>query len=753
MSLLFAIIALMKKLVIAEKPSVGREIARNLGCFQKEKGYTEGPDYIVTWALGHLVELAEPQHYSESYKRWSLKTLPMLPEHLDQVVIEESKEQFDIISSLLSRSDISSVVIATDAGREGELVARWILKLSGYTGKAERLWISSQTEKAIKEGFENLRPASDYDNLYHAAECRAAADWYVGMNVTRALTCFYDAKLSAGRVQTPTLALMTEREDEIESFEGKYYYSARGDFGLFSASYYPEDNTVRFTDDALSEEFASWKDRKGRVVRLTSEEKSDPVPQAYDLTELQRDANIMLGFSAKETLDTLQRLYEVHKIVTYPRTDSRYITEDIVPTLPERIRALSATIFSRQVDEYLQSGFRSDNPRFVNDSLVSDHHAIIPTEEIVRTEKLSSDELKLWQLIALRFLEVIGEDYIYKTTVCDIDVDGKLFRTRLTLPVKKGYRSAAESAGLKSASLLSDDGDNNFALMTLKEGDEVTLSSVKIRKNVTNPPERYTDATLLSAMEHAGRFVDDDKLKANLGGGLGTPATRADMIEKLVQNRYVEREGKYFVPTAKGREVVRLAPEVLRSPELTGVWEGRLEKIAKGKEDPELFIKDIKKMASDLVREVERSDKVFSPKFKDTKKCPYCNSDMMKAVEADGSVHYICQRLSCQYEEKEVKVKVATGASSEKKFTTDASGKVRVVISRKSSVNIPKAVYETKTVVVRESKHAYKRDRRNDEERRPAANRFSSSDFGGGTMADFFRISQERNKERSSRRK
>ena len=271
--------------------------------------------------------------------------------------------------------------------------------------------------------------------------------------------------------------------------------------------------------------------------------------------------------------------------------------------------------------------------------------------------------------------------------------------------MRKGYRSAAESAGIKSASLITEDSENSFALMTLKEGDEVTLHSVKVRKNVTNPPERYTDATLLSAMEHAGRFVDDDKLKANLGNGLGTPATRADMIEKLIQNRYVEREGKYFIPTAKGREVVRLAPEVLRSPELTGVWEGRLEKIAKGKEDPDAFIRDIKKMASDLVREVERSDKVFSPKFKDTKK------------------------LSCQYEEKEVKVKVSTGASPEKKFSTDASGKVRVVITKKSSVKIPKAVYET------------------------SQNRFSSSDFGGGTMADFFRISQERNKERSSKRK
>lgn len=744
----------MKKLVIAEKPSVGREIAKNLGCFSREKGFTEGSEYIVTWALGHLVELADPQHYSESWKRWSLKELPMLPEHLDQVIIDESKEQFSVIDSLLKRSDIESVVIATDAGREGELVARWILKMAGYEGKMERLWISSQTEKAIKEGFENLHPASDYDNLYQAASCRAAADWYVGMNVTRALTCFYDAKLSSGRVQTPTLALMTKREDEIEAFEGKYYYTARGDFGLFSASYYPEENTIRFTDDATAEEMKEWKDKSGKVSSLVTEEKSDPVPQAYDLTELQRDANIMLGFSAKETLDTLQRLYEVHKIVTYPRTDSRYITQDIVPTLPERIKALKNTIFSRQVDEYLENGFRSDNPRFVNDSLVSDHHAIIPTEETVHPEKLSADENKLWQLIALRFLEVIGEDYQYKTTVCTVDVDGKAFKTRLTIPSRKGYRSVSESAGLKTASMLTEDSENSFILMQMKEGDEVTLSSVKIRKNVTTPPERYTDATLLSAMEHAGRFVEDDALKANLGNGLGTPATRADMIEKLVQNRYVERDGKYFVPTAKGREVVRLAPEVLRSPELTGVWEGRLEKISKGKEDPDLFIRDIKKMAADLVKEVERSDKVFAPVFKDSKKCPYCGSEMMKAVDPDGSVHYICQRLSCQYEEKEVKIKVSTGVPQVKKISQIPGEKVKVVINKKSAVHVPKAVYETKTIVVRESKKAYKRDRTIDNQRRPQPQRLSSNDFGGGTMADFFRLSKERqDKDKSRKRK
>ena len=747
----------MKKLVIAEMPSVRREIARNLGCFDRSQGYIEGQDWIVTWALGHLVELAPPQHYSAAWKRWSIRDLPMLPETLEESVIEESKEQFDIISSLLSRSDVESVVIATDAGREGELVARWILKLNDYKGKMERLWISSQTEKAIKEGFSSLHPSSEYDNLYAAAECRADADWYVGMNVTRALTCHHDAKLSAGRVQTPTLALMTKREDEIEAFLGSYYYSARGDFGLFAASYYPEENSIRFTDDKKAEELKEKKDRSGKVKRIESLEKRDSVPLLYDLTELQRDANTVLGFSAKETLDTLQRLYEVHKIVTYPRTDSRYITPDIVPTLKDRVKALQGTAFSRVVDEYLEHGFVTDNPRFVDESKVSDHHAIIPTEEKVRLDKLSYDEKRLWELIALRFLETIGEDYVYSTTTADIDVDGDIFRTRLTLPLKKGYRSVAESSGLKSTVAVVDEGDDSFALRRLKEGDEDTLLSVRVRKSSTTPPERYTDATLLSAMEHAGRFVEDEELKSNLTSGLGTPATRADIIEKLVQNRYVERQGKYFVPTPKGREVVRLAPDVLKSPELTGKWEGRLEAISKGEEDPKAFIRDIKKMASSLVEEVKNSSLVFSPVFKDGKKCPYCQGEMMKAEDSDGSIHYICQRLSCQYEEKVYKVKVSTGEKkSSKSFVTTPDGKVKVVIKKNSQVKGPVSVYETKTEVVRESKKLYRSNERDSDKfrQRDKAERsfYSTGDSGGSTMADFFRLSKEREEERRNRK-
>ncbi len=739
----------MKKLVIAEKPSVGREIAKNLNCFSKFTGYIEGEEYIVTWALGHLVELSPPQHYNPEYKRWSLSTLPMLPQDLDEDVIEETKDQYCVIEKLLSRDDILSVVIATDAGREGELVARWILKAADWKGKCERLWISSQTEKAIKEGFLTLRPSSDYDNLYHAAECRAKADWYVGMNVTRALTCYYDAKLSAGRVQTPTLALMTEREDEIDSFLGSFYYSCRASFGLFSASYYPEDNSIRFTDENTAKELEEFKGKKGKVVSIEKTEKCEEVPLAYDLTELQKDCNIAYGFSAKETLDTLQRLYEVYKIVTYPRTDSRYITPDIVPSLRDRIKAVRESEFSYVVDEYLSSGYREDNPRFVNAAGVSDHHAIIPTEEKVNLALLSENEKKLWRLITLRFLEVIGKDYRYETTTLKVDVEGKIFLSRYTSPIEKGYRSVSESARITSLDDLSRESDNPL-LKTIRLGDEVEIVSIKVKKSSTTPPERYTDATLLSAMEHAGRYVDDVDIKANLSSGLGTPATRADIIEKLVQNRYVERDGKYFVPTAKGREVVRLAPEELRSPLLTGVWEGRLERISKGKEDPELFIEDIKKMARDLVEDVEHSKLKFEPKFKDTKKCPYCGNDMMKSIDGDGSVHYICQKLSCLYEERIVKKKVATSSTSSKKIISTEGGKIKVVIKKSPEKVVTPTLYETKVEVVNESKLKRKDSKKS---AYPQSFKYEhSSKDSGSTMADFFRLSKEREEERKNRK-
>jgi DNA topoisomerase-3 len=723
----------LKKLVLAEKPSVGRELARVLKCWKRETGYLEGDDYIVTWALGHLVELAEPAAYSDRYRRWSLSDLPMLPAELKQEVIEQSKDQFAIVSSLLNRADVESLVIATDAGREGELVARWIMKLANYTGQAKRLWISSQTEGAIKEGFANLKDAKLYDNLYEAAQSRAAADWYVGMNVTRALTCHYDAKLSAGRVQTPTLALMTMREDEIEAFSGQFYWTLKADFSTFSASYYPSEDSIRITsEDEASRLETLLVGKKGKIVSVQTAERSEQPPLAYDLTELQRDANNLLDFSAKETLDTLQSLYEQHKIVTYPRTDSRYITTDIVSTLPQRLQSLIGTPFTPMVNRYLNEGFRVDEDRFVQDLQVTDHHAIIPTEQRVDLGRLNTRERALWELIVVRFLEVLSPDYTYRTTTVQIEVEQCLFKTRLTIGVNQGWRDVARLVGKRSAqSSLSDEEEASPALLGLSEGDEFSIASVKVRRLATTAPSRYTEATLLSAMEHAGRFVEDAKLKKRLGNGLGTPATRADIIEKLIQNHYVQREGKELVPTAKGRELVRLSPQELRSPELTGVWEERLGNIADGIEDSKRFIQDIKTNAARLVDQVKTSGEVFSPHFPDAKSCPYCKTPMMKVVDEIGQNHYLCQRLSCSYEEMEIKKRVLVPKKEAKseppvqkvvvkpKSVAPADGvKKRVVLKKKSpQANFslkddeePTYTWETVIEVVRPSKLSYRRE-------------------------------------------
>ncbi len=688
----------MKKIVLAEKPSVGRELARVLGCTKRDTGYIEGPDYVVTWALGHLVELAQPAAYSERYKRWSLRDLPMLPAELKQEVIEQSRSQYEVVKSLLQRPDASELIIATDAGREGELVARWIMKLSDWTGPVKRLWISSQTDAAIREGFANLKDGDLYLNLYAAAQCRAAADWYVGMNVTRALTCHHDAKLSAGRVQTPTLALMTQREDEIEQFSGRFYWTLKGDFGMFTASWYGADDSIRIPTEAQANDLVALLDGKsGTVTSLKTVEKNEQPPLAYDLTALQQDANIYLSFSAKETLDTLQKLYEVHKIVTYPRTDSRYITHDIVATLPQRLRALSGTPFGPVASGYALNGFRVDEQRFVQDLQVTDHHAIIPTEQRVDLGRLSADEKALWELIVMRFLEVLSPDYTYRTTTLEAQVEGQRFITRLTIPVSQGWRDVARAIGRRSASPVATDGedtDDVKGLASLQEGDSLRLYGTKLRKMSTAAPERYTEATLLSAMEHAGRFVDDASLKKRLGNGLGTPATRADIIEKLIQNLYVERKGKELVPTPKGREVVRLAPQQLRSPELTGRWEERLANIAEGKEDPAPFISDIKGNASDLVSQVITSGLVFDPKFPAGKTCPWCKGPMMKVVDEFEQPHYICQRLSCSYEEMEIRKRVVVPKEPAAPVAASEpvpAKPVKVAVARPAVVVAPKA--------------------------------------------------------------
>ncbi len=751
-----------KKIVLAEKPSVAREIAKVINVHGFGKGYIEGEQYIVTWALGHLVELSQPASYNQNYRRWSLSSLPMLPSPLTQQVSEGTKEQFETIRSLLMRDDVSTLIIATDAGREGELVARWIIKEAKWNGEIKRLWISSQTRSAIEDGFRNLKDGDLYEGLYKAGEARAAADWYVGMNVTRALTTKYDAKLSSGRVQTPTLALITSREDEREAFLGEMYWTVRANFGLFSASVYDGDEVAKISDGETADQLvSSLEHATAEVVSIERTERREEPPLAYDLTELQRDANTILSFSAKETLDVLQRLYEVHKIVSYPRTDSRYITEDIVQTIPARLNALRDTTFSTITRMYEVDGYRKDLGRFVMESRVTDHHAIIPTEERANLSKLSEKERSLWNLIALRFLQVLSNDHLYDSVSITLKSGSTVLKSKSTVSRQNGWKDMiafAEDSVRKydTADLLSDDG----IIASVNTKDTFTIHKVRSRKVNVTPPPRYTEATLLSAMEHAGRFIEDSDLKKDLKGGIGTPATRADIIEKLIGNHYIEREGKYLVPTPYGRELVRLAPSLLQSPQVTGEWERRLSAIAESQENYDDFIEDIKKKTAELVESIRNSHDSFSPKFSDAKKCPYCSSPMIKVIDKEQRVHNICSRLSCSYEEMEIKrkkkvvipqtspaaVKVKTVSSN------TANSMKKVVVKKKKVAEIP---YETVIEVVRESKLARRRNSyqapRKSEPKRPDRER--NHDSGGTTFADLLAASEKRKRDRDRKKR
>jgi len=767
----------MKNIVLAEKPSVGRELARVLGCSNKGK-YFENDQYIVTWALGHLVTLCPPDSYGDKYRRWSLANLPILPDKLNTMVIEKTREQFDLVSSLLNREDADQIIIATDAGREGELVARWILNQAGCDKPIKRLWISSQTDSAIKSGFDNLKDGHDYDNLYAAARSRSYADWYVGYNVSRAMTCHFDTRLSAGRVQTPTLSLVTAREDEIENFTGKFYWTLRADFGSFKASRYSEDNTVRITSEQEALELEKKvAGSRGLVTAIKKVPQAEKPPLAYDLTELQRDANSLLGYTAKETLDILQRLYEIHKIVTYPRTDSRYITQDIVPTIGERLAALSDTVFAPVAAAFQSTGIREDLSRLVDDSMVSDHHALLPTEQKVNVSKLSEKERRLWELVVSRFLETLAPDYEYSTTTLEAVVEGERFMARLTVPASRGWKDVRSLAGIADPVQVAEE-NADAGILGVKEGAQVVARATELRRGATAPPSRYTEADLLYAMEHAGRFVEDKELRQRLENGLGTPATRADIIEKLIQNNCIERHGLEIVPTAKGRELVRLVPAQLRSAELTGLWEKRLFGIANGTEKEDLFIKDIKKNASELVSQVIADRDAFDPARMGNKDkpCPHCKWPMMKVLDEFDRVHWVCQRFSCGYEEMEVKKKVevpvvpsAASASPSRRVIASAkpsaTGEKKTLVIRKSAV---KAVvretavkWETVTEVVKES-HYRPREQRTPRQDRAAktakyennrSNRHVRESDSGGTFADFIKASEERRKRDAERKR
>ena len=636
----------MKQLVLAEKPSVARDIARVMGATRKADGFIEGNQYVVTWALGHLVTLADPDAYDEKYKQWRLEDLPMLPTKMKLVVIGQTKKQFYTVQKLMARNDVGSLVIATDAGREGELVARWIMEKAHWKKPTYRLWISSQTDRAIKEGFANLKPAKQYDNLYASAQSRAEADWLVGLNVTRALTCRFNASLSAGRVQTPTLAMIVDRENEIRAFVPKDYYTLQALFPGFTATFRDGKNNTRFSDKAFVEDIAkSLQEQKAVVTALEKTPKQTPPPAAYDLTELQRDANKLYGYSAKQTLSYMQSLYEFHKVLTYPRTDSRYITDDIVPTIPERLRAAAQGPFQKAAMAIARSPIQTKY--IVNNAKVTDHHAIIPTEQPADFRKMSHEERMIYELVIKRFLAVLSKPFVYDEVKLTVTIGGKNFYAKGKIVRDAGWK-AYYAQGF-------DEEEEDVEIKTqqlppLKNGETLELRGTKIVSGKTRPPARYTEATLLTAMEHPGKQIDDRKLKAVIEttSGLGTPATRADIIEKLFDNFSIERVGKEIHPTAKGKQLIDIVPNDLKSATLTAQWEQQLQAISQGKADSKRFIGEMRDYATSLVGQVIASNAQYRHDNITRERCPICGKYMLEVNGKKGKM-LVCQDRECGY--------------------------------------------------------------------------------------------------------
>jgi len=640
---------LAKTLVLTEKPSVAKDIARVLGCKRSGNGCIVGEKYIVTWALGHLVTLADPEAYDDKYKNWRMEDLPMLPGRMKLVVIGQTSKQFKAVSSLLSSAEVSDIVIATDAGREGELVARWIIQKANCRKPMRRLWISSQTDKAIKEGFASLKPSSQYDNLYRSAQCRAEADWLVGLNVTRALTCKHNAQLSAGRVQTPTLAMIVRREEDILRFRPKDYFTVKADFGEYTALYKDGKGQARFADAAAAKEVAdSVRGKRGVLSEVKKVYRFKAPPAAYDLTELQRDANKKYGYSAKQTLSLMQSLYETHKLLTYPRTDSRYITKDVAATLPERLRAIAIGPYKDAASAVLHSK-PLQTKYIVNDAKVTDHHAIIPTEQYVDLNKLSREERHIYDLVVRRFIAVLSAPFEYDEVQVKITVGRYNFYT-------KGQ--SVKSAGWKAVydSTLADDDDDSEPdlaaqrLPALSQGAAAAVKEVRVCAGKTSPPARYTEATLLTAMENPVSQVEDGRLRDALktAGGLGTPATRADIIEKLFNSFYIERRGREIFPTSKGRQLIGIVPPDLKSAELTAKWEQQLSLIAEGKANDRKFIEEMRGYASSLVQAVKSSTAEYKHDNMTREPCPQCGKYLLEVNGKKGKM-LVCQDRDCGY--------------------------------------------------------------------------------------------------------
>ncbi len=666
-----------KILVLTEKPSVGRDIAKVLGSRQNQDGCLVGPKYIITWALGHLVTLADPEAYSDKYKSWKLEDLPMLPKKMELVVIKQTAKQFSVVKNLMRRNDIDELIIATDSGREGELVARWIIEKVGFKKPIKRLWISSQTDKAIKDGFNNLKPGSNYINLYMSAQSRAEADWLVGLNVTRALTCKYNAQLSAGRVQTPTLAMIVERENEIKRFIPKDYWTIEAKVDGYTIKWQDKNSVqIRINDKETANSIVSKvNNQSGKIIDVKKENKRDLQPLAYDLTELQRDANRRYGYSAKQTLTIMQRLYEQHKLLTYPRTDSKYITDDIVPTLNERLSSISVGPYTALVKS-ISRGKLNVTKRFVDNSKVTDHHAIIPTEQYVDLSSLNSEERNIYDLVIKRFIAVLSQPYEYEQTTIKIEVSGEVFYAKGNIVKEKGWKSVYDGQKDTADEGIDDeDNESHQELPQVKKGDTVKVSAAKLINGKTKPPSRYNEATLLTAMEHPGKFIDDKNLREAIEttSGLGTPATRADIIEKLFNSFCVEKRGKELYPTSKGIQLIELVPNDLKSPELTAKWEQQLAQISKGRINANTFIENMKIYSSKMVSNIIASSEVYKHDNATRSKCPECGKFLLEVNGKKGKM-YVCQDRECAYRKPISQISNARCPTCHKKMEIKGEG-------------------------------------------------------------------------------
>jgi DNA topoisomerase-3 len=641
-----------KKLVLAEKPSVARDIAKVLKCTSRKDGYIEGTKYVITWAVGHLITLAEPDDYDEKYKKWRYNLLPIIPEEIQLKPYPNTEKQLKIIERLLNRNDVESVICATDSGREGELIFRYIYNYVECSKPFSRLWISSMTDVAINEGFNKLKDGSEYDNLYYSAKCRSEADWLVGINATRAYTTSNDVLLSIGRVQTPTLALIVNRKEEVDNFVPKDYIEVYAvfvdDFRAIWFNEKPSDTKI-FHKKRAEEIAEKIVDKDGVVEKVTKKLKKMPPPLLYDLTELQRDGNKKYGYTAKKVLSLAQNLYEKRKLITYPRTDSRYLSDDMKKKVKSTMRKINVSPYNKAIEPLLKKGELKFTKRIINNSKVTDHHAIIPTDVVPRINNLTKDELNIYNLVVKRFISVFYDYYKYETTEIIFDIEGEKFVSSGKVIVDKGWKALYTATK----------DDKEQIMPKLKKGDIKKVVDVEKLNKKTTPPKPYTESSLLSAMENAGRFTEDETLKEQLKeSGFGTPATRAGIIERLIQVEYIKRKGKTLIPTKKGCQLIKIIPEELKSPETTGKWEKGLTSINKGDMESYRFMESIKRFVVYLVNSASKSKGKVAferkPIPEDKKKkvkglgtCPVCEKG--KILENSRAFYCSDWRNNCKY--------------------------------------------------------------------------------------------------------